>query len=291
MRSTFLALAALSLLVAVPIHAEPLVLKPSSAWNVDFGEDSCRLVRVFGTGDDKHFISFQQYWPDTATGLTIAGPAFKKFRSRGRTMVRFMDTQEPLATTPFTGSTEDYGTGVIFSSIELDKGQPAGNQFDDPALTGLAQVDLTLAKQVQFVELRQGGREVRLDTGPLDAAFEIMNQCTRDLVRDWGLDPEKHLTAKNRPRWINQKQIADRIMANYPSDALAQGEQGIMRMRVIVGADGAVESCTMLKATKTETLESPACKAMQRATFEPARDAMGQPFRSFYVSSITYLVR
>jgi hypothetical protein len=49
-----------------------------------------------------------------------------------------------------------------------------------------------------------------------------------------------------------------------------------------------VESCTILKATQTEQLESPACKVMQRAQFEPARDAAGQPFRSLYVTSIIY---
>lgn len=49
MLRTTLALAALSLaLAAVPSRAEPVVLKPSSPWSVDFGENKCRLVRFFG---------------------------------------------------------------------------------------------------------------------------------------------------------------------------------------------------------------------------------------------------
>lgn len=143
---------------------------------------------------------------------------------------------------------------------------------------------------MQFVALKQGGREVRLETGPLGEAFKVLNQCTLDLLRDWGLDAERHLTMQSGPRWINQAALTRKITANYPTGALAQGEQAIMRMRVIVNEQGAVESCTILKATDTERLESPACRVMQGARFEPARDAAGQPFRSLYVTSITYRI-
>ncbi|TAD79661.1 MAG: TonB family protein, partial [Sphingomonadales bacterium] len=65
----------------------------------------------------------------------------------------------------------------------------------------------------------------------------------------------------------------------------------IMRMRVIVADDGTVESCTIISSTNTKRLESPACEVMQRAEFDPARDANGTPFRSLYATSITYRMR
>lgn len=293
MRRNVLALAALATsLTPVPaLSADPVVLKPSSPWNVDFAADQCRLTRLFGEGENQHYLAFQQYSPGDRAGLTVAGPAFKRFRSLERTMVRFFDTQEPLRTEPFAGTVETYGTGVIYSSIGFDEDEPEPNQPDIPTTSGLTQMDLALGKQMQFVELRQGGRQVRLDTGPLDAAFDVLNQCTLDLLREWGLDPERHLTAQNRPRWTNQQALVQRIIADYPDEAQRNGEQGIMRMRLIVSAEGAVESCTILKATKTRELESPACRVMQRAQFEPARDATGQPFRSYYATSITYRMR
>lgn len=289
MRRTALVLAALSsALAAVPTQAEPVVLKPSSPWNVDFAADQCRLTRLFGTGEDQHYLSFQQYWPGDRAGLTVAGPAFKKFRSLERTAVRFFEAQEPLKSTPFTGSVETFGTGVIFSSIALDEADAETDSGPEPLSGGVEQMDLALGKQVQFVELRQGSRDVRLDTGPLDEPFAVLNQCSVDLLREWGLDAERHLTALSRPRWINEESLVRRITADYPADALAKGEQAIMRMRLIISAEGTVESCTMLKATKTIELESRACKVMERAQFEPARDAAGQPFRSYYATSITY---
>jgi TonB family protein len=131
---------------------------------------------------------------------------------------------------------------------------------------------------------------VRLETGALDAAFKVLNQCTFDLLRDWGLDPERHLTAQSKPRWVNEAALVRKIVASYPRDALVQGEQAILRMRVIVSAEGTVESCTLIKATNTIKLDSPACEVMQRAQFEPARDANGQPFRSLFATSITYRI-
>jgi TonB family protein len=291
MRRTALTLAAFSTaLTASPAWAEPVLLKPSGPWTVDFAEDKCRLVRLFGEADNQHFLAFQQYWPASNAGLTIAGPAFKKFRSLERTKVHFSEAQEPILTTPFTGTVGDYGTGVIFSSISLDGSQPRPNTVDEPGEVGLPQIDAALGQQAQFIELRQGTRQVRLETGEMGDAFKVLNQCTLDLLRDWGLDPERHLTAQNMPRWINQEALTRKIVANYPSAGLAQGEQAIMRMRVIVSAEGAVESCTILKATNTTKLESPACEVMQRARFEPARDAAGQPFRSLYTTSITYRI-
>lgn len=292
MRHAVLALAALPLtLTAAAAHAEPVVLKAGSPWNVDFGQDKCRLTRTFGGGENQHLLAFQQFWPASNAGLTIAGPAFERFRSLQRTEVRFFDGQEPMRTTPFTGQVEQYGSGVIYSSIRITEGEPSDtNEVDAPRAGGIPLLDSAEGDLVQFVELKQGGREVRLETGPLGEAFKVLNQCTLDLLRDWGLDPDQHVTATSLPRWINQAALTRKIVSDYPSDAYSQGEQAIMRMRVIVSEEGRVESCTIIKATDTDRLESPACRVMQGARFEPARDAAGQPFRSLYVTSITYRI-
>ena len=180
---------------------------------------------------------------------------------------------------------------LIYSSIRIAGGEPdAVNTPDEAVSGGIPQLDPAEGDRVAFVDLKQGGRAVRLETGPLGEAFKVLNQCTLDLLRDWGLDPEQHLTATSLPRWINQAALTRKIVSDYPSAAYSQGEQAILRMRVIVNEQGTVESCTILKATDTERLESPACRVMQGARFEPARDAAGQPFRSLYVTSITYKI-
>ena len=291
MHRTLAALAVLAAATTPALAAEPVVLQPNGAWNLDYADQKCLLTRLFGEGKDTHFLAFQQYWPAREAGVTLAGPGFDRFRSLARTDVRFSEAQTPFETTPFAGTVGVYGPGVIFSNLRPDRGEPEQNVTGDTGKPGLPQLDPALGRQAEFIELAQSGRTVRLETGPMDGAFAALNACTLDLLRDWGLDPERHLTAQSGPRWLNQEALTRRIIANYPRDAWMQGEQGIMRMRVIVAADGSVESCTIISATKTERLESPACEVMQRAQFDPARDASGTPFRSLYATSITYRMR
>lgn len=287
MHKTIATLALLAL-ATPPLHAEPRVLQPYGPWNVDFGENSCRLQRLFGTAEDKHALVFQQYWPDDRVGLTLAGPSFGKFRSQDRTELSFAEGQEPVRAAAYSGTLGDYGDAVIFANVSLKQSEPPANRPDDPTDTGFKQMDLAFGKQARFVAVKQGGREVRLATGAMDSAFEVLNQCTLEQVRGMGLDADKHVTMRSRARWLNQAALVRKIIASYPAEARAQGEQGIMRMRVIVGADGRVETCEILKATTTLRLESPACEVMQRAEFAPAIDAEGKPFRSFYATAITY---
>ncbi len=290
MRRTLLALAAVATtLTAAPLGAEPRVLKPYGPWNVDFGDDLCRLQRLFGSADDKQVLVFQQYWPSDRAGLTLAGSAFAKFRSLARTDVRFYEEQEPLRATPFTGTFGDIGEALIFPNIRLDQPEPLETReviSDKP----FEQMDLELGKKARFVEVRQGGQKVRFETGALNAPFEVLNQCTLQLLRVIGLNADKHLTMQSEARWLNRDALVRRIVADYPNQAQANGEQGIMRMRVIINTDGGVENCRILKATITERLESPACKVMEHAQFAPALDAEGKPFRSLYATTITYKI-
>jgi TonB family protein len=290
MRRTCLTLAALALAATPAAAAEPIVVAPNGPWNLDYADDKCMLARLFGEGENTHFLAFQQYWPAREAGVTVAGPSFDRFRSLARTEVRFFDGQQPMQTTPFTGSVGTYGTGIIFSTLRPDTGVPEANKLGETGQPGLPQMDVALGQQMQFFELQQGGRTVRLETGAMDEAFAALNQCTLSLLTEWGLDAERHLTAQSKPRWLNEEALVRKIVASYPRDALAQGEQAILRMRVIVSAEGSVESCTLIKATNTIRLESPVCDVMQRARFEPARDASGQPFRSLFATSITYRI-
>lgn len=291
MRRTVIALAALATLAAAPAQAEVVEIAPSSPWNIDFGETKCRLARFFGEGEAKHILFFEQYWPGTRVGMTMAGPSYDRYRSRERTDLRFLAAQEPQESRPFTGTVGEFGEGLIYSSINIAKGITPKGADEDSASARLPSLDMEAARQVEFVATRQRGEELRLVTGPLDEAFAALDACSLDLVGTWGLDIEQHRTATRLPQWINKDAIVRRIMVAYPRGALMSGEQGIMRMRVIVNAQGTVEDCAILKSTETNRLDSPACRAMADARFEPALDAAGQPMRSYFAETIVYQTR
>lgn len=287
MRRTLISLTALSVLAAAaPAQADVVTLKPSSPWNADFGEDRCRLAGYFGEGEDRHLLFFEQYWPAPGAGLTAAGKSFNRFNNGAATALHTGEGRPPLETRPFKGDVEGVGDALVYSGINLAYGQAEPEQA--AAAGGLPALDTRYASGVEYLSFRQRGQEVRFDTGSLGKAFEVLNQCTAGLLTVWGLDAEQHKTAQRLPQWTNGEDVARKIMARYPRGASAIGEQGIMRLRVIVNEAGAVESCVVLKATTTKKLESPACGLIQEARFEPALDAAGKPMRSYYVTSITY---
>lgn len=290
MRRTMSFLALLpAALTAAPAAAEVVEIAPSTPWNVDFAPEKCRLARLFGEGENRHLVFFEQYWPGETFGLTVAGPGFKRFRSRQRTDLAFAATQEARRTEPFKGSVDGFGDAVIYATAKLtdEKEDTDRSRF----ITRMPEPDLAAAAAVEFVSLRQRGTEVRLMTGPLDEAFAVLNQCALELIGDWGLDLDRHRTATRMPRWTNPDAVVRKIVANYPRGALNEGEQAIMRMRVLVSEEGKVEDCIIISATTTDRLESPACRAMLGAQFEPALDAEGKPMRSYFAESVIYQIR
>lgn len=267
---------------------EPVVLQPSSKWNVDFAPNKCRLARIFGEGDNQHFLFFEQYYPSALAGLTVAGPELSRYRSRQRTSLTFYEGQEEFRSEPFTGELEGIGNAVIYSNVHIGHGVAPEGDDDDDALD-VPQLDPELGDRVEYVMVEQRGRPVRFETGPLGDAFAVLNTCTQDMIREWGLDVDQHLSARRRPEWTNQQAVVRRIVDQYPASALRSGEQAILRMRVIVSEDGKVEKCS-IDASTTNELDSPACREMERAEFEPALDAQGEPFRSYYATTITYMM-
>lgn len=289
MRRTLLAIAALSsALTAAPVHAKPVMLTPSSPWNVDFGEDRCRLARLFTDGTNEHLLYFEQHFPASGFGLTAAGSRLRFFKDRIKTEVRAADAGDAAVEVPFKGEMARFKEALIFSALSL--GQRAPDGVVSQRRTALPMLDATAAGAFRYVSLKQGSRELRFETGSLGEPFKVLNQCTTALIEGWGLDGAKHQTATKLPQWTNEQEIVRKIADLYPTAAAIRGEQAVTRMRVIVDEQGAVADCVIVKATTTEKLESPACRIMKNARFEPGLDAEGKPMRSYYATNLTYVL-
>jgi TonB family protein len=288
MRHHLFAILGLGLALAgTPAHAEPVVLQPGSPWNIDFGEKSCRLTRFFGASDKPHVLIIDQYWPDRHFGLALAGPLVNHIDGDGKFALRFFEGQEPILRVPFKGSIEGFGAAYFYTRIGIaTEDQPATGP--QPIGTRFPAVDTSTAKDAAFVSLSAGGNEIRLATGPLDDAFQILNQCAQDFVGFWGLDQEKHRTATRMPYWTNETAMAPKFIDIIPFERIKPGERGIVRLRMIIDEAGKLVDCTVIEAPDVELVERPVCKAMKQARFEPGLDADGKPMRSFYATTIIY---
>lgn len=263
-------------------------LQPSGPWALNFAEDKCILSRQFGDDDNRHLVFFEQSYPSNSFGMTLAGRGTRRFaRGRWNYLGILNDVPMKHLSGDFRGEVDQFGHAIIMGDVfigpELEE---VDGQRPQPAP---ASIDLGQAAKIDRIVLKLGTSGLSFETGNMMPPLQALNVCTGDLLREWGLDPEKH--HDYRPaRWINEEDIVERIVRQYPRKAMYRGEQAIFRMRVIVETDGTVSDCHLEKSTDTEFLESPACEPMMKAMFEPALDSEGQPMRSFYATSINYIM-
>lgn len=93
----------------------------------------------------------------------------------------------------------------------------------------------------------------------------------------------KGATPKGMGSW------AARIQANYPSRAAREEREGRVGVRVAIGPDGRVTSCSVSSSSGSPDLDEAACDGMTRyARFNPAQDSAGNPIADSYSTAIVY---
>ena len=296
MRTVSVFLASMLAVNAVPALAgkdknAPIVLEPSSPWNVDFGDEKCRLARMFGEGEDRHLLFIEQGGPGPRFVLMAIGPAFDSFRRPDRISIRFEDFPWDEQRKPMLGETKGIGASLIFTQLSFeDFSDPENEAKEQPRSEGLPRMDAELASAINSITLRYRDQLVVFRTGNIGDAIKVMNDCALNFVEVWGLDRGAHESMVQPPKWKNERAVARRIQATYPSNALRRGEGGIIRLRVTVEEDGSISDCILNKATIADSLDSPACREMRKAQFEPALDKDGKAMRSFYTTNIVYRI-
>jgi protein TonB len=78
---------------------------------------------------------------------------------------------------------------------------------------------------------------------------------------------------------------------DYPVSALSRNEEGSVRFRLTVGADGRVTNCVITSTSGSAALDNATCRIMRsRARFTPARSASGDPTSGTVESSVTWTI-
>ncbi|MBX7458809.1 energy transducer TonB [Qipengyuania sp. 1NDH17] len=298
-RILVLAAAASTTLVAPGLHAREAqpgpVLKPSSPWHLDAANEKCRLAREFGDGTTKHVLLMELDEPSTTADFLVAGPAIRETKWRKPAGFRF-GTLEPVYEERYSkGSFGDYEPALMTVETSLSapdqRGKDIEYNWNVENASGLASIPTERFVGHEMLSVVQDDTTiVTLQLPNLVPALRALNQCAENLVEFWGLDLEQHRTMQRGPEWTNSKVVIRRFMSDYPSKALRRGEQGSVRFVVLVDEKGEIIECRQSDATELEALDSPACRAMERAKFEPALDANGQPMRSYYATKIRYVL-
>lgn len=271
----------------------PLQLKQTSAWNVDYADDRCRLMRQFGEGDDKVFAIFDRYGPGERFRITIAGKPVKTAVENGEATIKFGPVEGEQKLAFYKGNLGEYPALVFQSQARIAPPTPLEQSAIDQRKADewieLASVgperesairNLTITKPLR--------RTIIMETGPMRKPLEALGLCIDNLMASWGIDVEKHklLTQPVKPltspgRWI--------VSTDYPVNMLSAGQPAIVEFRMSVGADGNPVSCHIQSTTRPKEFDKAVCGSlMERARFAPALDVEGKPLASFYRNSVRF---
>lgn len=285
--SSFIAIICL-LAGAKPALAEDgdIVLEANGPWRLDYNETRCRLIRELGEEGNRHFIYFEQFAPARHFNVTAAGPAFADFRETVAVSIALGDEtpREPMA---HMGQFGSYGAAVFVDGIPAVAPDPDA-KAEEQHERGFKQIEAEALAEANFIRFAQRQRAVRFETRSLKAPMMALNQCSENRLVAWGLDLERHRTMRSGPRFINRREIVTKIRGAFPYSALRTGQSGVVRMRVIVGEDGAVTDCHIHEMTEFVDVTDTVCEIMDQAQYTPALDAGGLAMPSFQEIKIEY---
>lgn len=297
------------MLVAAPVPAftkEPLQLAPSSPWQINYSEDSCRLSRKFGTADQEVFLTIDRFQPGDPFYLVISGKLAKAYGSQDIMSIDFgpneamqyldfrQGEQQLLAE---QGGISDKRPAIIFTApmrfAPYTKAEKAANADVEHNENYLpfepAPIGPDREKAVNFILLsRPLSQPLLLMTGTMGAPFAALRQCTDELIGHWGVNA-KALSTQSRQvqpdgypgNWLNS--------SDYPTAMVAKGQQGIVHFRLSVDADGHSTACHIQQSTRPAEFDDAVCKGlMKRAKFKPALDVAGNPIASYYINTVRF---
>lgn len=274
---------------------EPLVLKPSSKWQVNYANERCRLGRQFGQGNQTMLLFIDRFSGYDDFRLTIAGKLVKTRLQKGDAAILFGPAEQEQQLPYLIGNLADdpalvFTRSVRVASFTAEEQLAIKNRRDNEDVD-IQPVSQERKKAVKYVRIGKPLKKpVMLETGSLGAPFAALDTCIDNLVASWGVDVEKHktlsreLTPLQSPgKWV--------VSSDYPTKMLTIGQPALVNFRLNVGADGVPTACHIQATTRPKEFDDAVCKSvMKRARFLPALDAKGQPLASYYQNDVYFAI-
>lgn len=287
----------LALLPVTANAAEPIILAPSTVWNVDYGEEVCALRRAFGTGDDELTLQISKFDTLPAMQLSLSGKKLHAEQSNYAVTVGFgpasLGKTEKSAR---AGLAADRTPILLFGDVTINASlkepenlKPAESNAWEPPFQTVQQrnADELSANQLQVSQ--SGGSDFVLQTGPMLAPMNALRVCVDAMIKSWGLDPAEQARLRNRPKPTTTKAWL-RTM-DYPPEMVRNSQQGVVNFRLMVEADGAVSGCFIQAGAGHKDFREVTCQLLKRrARLTPAIGSDGVPVRSYFTGAVNWVI-
>ena len=284
--------------LAMPAPAAPpapLILKPTSAWQIDYADERCRLGRQFGEGKQTVLLIMDRFGPSEYFRLTIAGQVVKTFVEKGDADIQFGPSEEEQQLAFLKGNLGKEPALIFSGSMRI--APPSATELlaiknREKTEGGVVEpISDDRQKAVRHLRVSKPLRKpVMLETGSMRAPLAALDTCIENLLTSWGLDVERHKTLsrtvtplKSPDKWI--------MPSDYPNEMLSAGQPALVSFRLSIGPDGVPADCHIQATTRPKEFDNAVCKSvMRRARFFPALDAQGQPLASYYQNNVYFRI-
>ncbi|OYX37560.1 MAG: hypothetical protein B7Y98_12050 [Sphingomonas sp. 32-62-10] len=273
--------------IARSAEPTPMPLAKVGPWEMNYDTDSCHLLAAFGTGDQAVSMRITRLAPGSSFDLTLYGNRVGTSDLRVDASIGFGDRPAEIKRTALSGTigSERKLPMLIITSLRIDgnigftKGSspiPEVTPAEEAATTSIT-VKLPSRKQFRF------------ETGSLAVPFKALRNCTADLVKSWGFDPEVEARLIKRPETTGRPE--NWLTSNdFPRGPNQRGQSGALTFRLDVQETGRVSGCRVLFRTDPDDFADLTCKLlMKRAAMSPALDEHGKPVKSFYIRKVQWL--
>ncbi len=287
------------LLCSVPVQAaEPLRLKPSTKWLLNYADDSCRLARKFGEGEQQVTLFFDQLEPGDEFQVILSGKPLEPGQSnysRMETSLRFGPSETTSDGEATVGKLNELPALLVsgeqrlipLSEAEKEARRVAYERGFEPAK--IPPIEASREKAVTFIEVSKAlKRDLILETGPMDVPMAALRECSWDMIRSWGLDVEQQKSLSREVSRANPRRVwIDG--SDYPTKMLRGGYEGVVNFRLLIDAKGTATSCHIQTSTRPKEFDDAVCRiVMRRVRFNPALDANGNAVPSYYRQTINF---
>jgi len=290
-------------LVAAPVQAaegDPVVYKPEGQWAADFGDDYCRLVRTFSDGTNRISLVLERMQPTSLVKIMLVGDGIKLYRRADTIGYQYLPSGESRTGQLLRSISTDGEQMLILDNVNIGPnlpffggGGPGGPPADaapagplpepgTPLYTTAAEADY--AAGITGLMLTEGTlAPVSFESGSPRNAVSVLQDCTYDLLKYWGLDSDKHRTLSRTVVPQGGTQLPQGTVGFQDFAKLSGGANMI---RVMIDASGKPTACHVHFASLNDTTNKKICSyLMDNAKFLPALDSGGQPMASYWISS------
>jgi hypothetical protein len=295
MRSVLVAgIAALSVGSISAMARDARILEPSSKWVLDYAPERCTLARSFGSDDESMTFQIISYGDWNNFHTMISGPLVPRpVRPGGKVRIAFSgdkQKRDPIfALEGSTGTSSAASFDLYFGPFKpLPKGLRLMDHEQQQRFLELARPEPEVDKQVDSLTLElDHGTPTELHVENMAAPLAALRKCVDDLYNSWGMDAEVQRNLSRLPRPLPQ--TLHNVENHYPASQQLAQNNGYVRVRLLIDADGQPKSCVMQVEPVDEAFKKAVCDNLS-GRFEPALDKDGHPVESMYFTAVIYLI-